>query len=563
MGKKAFAKKIKPHRQETPEAQPQPNPPPPAPTAQPPPMISLDAMMAFLRQQDPTRDWMTALTSFGQMGGVGTAPSEIPPAPVSHKAVHSEEGTSSATAPSETSVPNSAELDAIAAHYDSGLEEHEEKTTQEGSGGMEKTPEAEPVSQEVAREDLDLNESAQKRTLMTDEEFDSILNQVNQAAQATTSEAEGLDPASKAVGVSEETGGVSEPEGPAYQPEEEKGNTITEAKETETETEAAEPEVEAHTPMAPQVVKPIPVRRRLVVKTDSTVDRPKPQRVSQRCLGKWASSRAEPNTAADPLEIVSDDERTTPTKPGEESSPFTDPEDAEMVVEEPSLVQVDQGVETERMAEGPDLASKVVSPERPEKDDAKVESSPTTQEEVRYKEERKRKGKAIMRKQPSTKKPRVVNTKIVITEATQRTPPSRRELSDDEYTASTESSSDSNISLADEEYTEQQLLDDHRELVHPPVERLRYRKWTVDLTDDVVEEMTLFDSKELKSAYRTKDDKSKQIKSGKVLHLPSLDKLKARESFLALLHALGFEWLLENEVMNIPVKLAKEFFSTF
>ncbi|XP_042067073.1 cell wall adhesin EAP1-like [Salvia splendens] len=320
------------------------------------------------------------------MGGVGTVPSEISPAPVSHTAVHSEEGTPSATAPSETSVPNSAELDAIAAHYDSGLEEHEEKTTQEGSGGTEKTPEAEPVSQEVAREDLDLNESAQKQTLMTDEEFDSILNQVNQAAQATTSEAEGLDLASKAVGVSEETGGVSEPEGPAYQPEEEKGNTITEAKETE--TEAAEPEVEAPTPMAPQVVKPIPVKRRLVVKTDSTVDRPKPQRVSQRCLGKWASSRAEPNTAADPLEIVSDDERTTPTKPGEESSPFADPEDAKMVVEEPSLVQVDQGVETERMAEGPDLASKVVSPERPEKDDAKVESSPTTQEEVRYKEER-------------------------------------------------------------------------------------------------------------------------------------------------------------------------------
>ncbi|XP_041995901.1 translation initiation factor IF-2-like [Salvia splendens] len=189
------------------------------------------------------------------MGGVGTAPSEIPPAPVSHAEVQSEEGSPSATAPSETSVPDSAELDAVAAHYDSDPEERkkrasQEETTHEGSGKTERTPEEEPVSHEVEREEIDLNESAQKRSLMTDEEFDSILNQVGQAAEATASEAEGLDLASKAVGMSEETKGVSEPESPAYQLEEEEDNTITEAKETGTET--AEPEVEASTLVAPQ-----------------------------------------------------------------------------------------------------------------------------------------------------------------------------------------------------------------------------------------------------------------------------------------------------------------------
>ncbi|XP_042041259.1 uncharacterized protein LOC121786698 [Salvia splendens] len=162
------------------------------------------------------------------MGGVRTAPSEIPPAPVSHAEVQSEEGSPSATAQSETSVPDSAELDAVAAHYDSDPEERkkrasQEETTHEESGKMERTPEEEPVSHEVEREDIDLNESAQKRSLMTDEEFDSILNQVGQAAEATASEAEGLDLASKAVGMSKETG-----------------------------TETAEPEVEASTLVAPQ-----------------------------------------------------------------------------------------------------------------------------------------------------------------------------------------------------------------------------------------------------------------------------------------------------------------------
>ncbi|XP_042059379.1 translation initiation factor IF-2-like [Salvia splendens] len=264
MGKKAFAKKTKPSCRETPEARPQPTPP--APVAQPSPMVSLDAMMTFLRQQDPTRDWTTALTSFGQTGGVGTISSEAPPAPVSHATV---------------SVPDSAELDAIAAHYDSDSEERKKKsspgkTTPEGSEGTEKTPEAEP----------------------------------------------------------------------------------------DTGTETAEPEVEA-----PQVVKPIPVRRKLVVKADPKADSPKPQRVSQRCLGKWASSRAKPNTAEDPIEIASEEKRATPKEAEGEPVQATDQEDTGV-----SPVQNEPGTTTEGMAGGPNLTSESGRSAGSEKDEALLQA---------------------------------------------------------------------------------------------------------------------------------------------------------------------------------------------
>ncbi|XP_042013804.1 uncharacterized protein LOC121762102 [Salvia splendens] len=226
------------------------------------------------------------------------------------------------------------------------------------------------------------------------------------------------------------------------------------------------------------------------------------------------------------------------------------------------------------MAEGLDLASRSVghketSPTAQDQFSAQAEKEPEEEkdeddgEEVRYQEERKRKGKALMKKKPSVKRQRTANTSVVTTEAVQRTPPSRREQSDSEYAISEESDSDSDISLENEECSEQQLPRDHRELVHSPVERLRYRRWSVDLTDDLVEEMKLFDSKKLQKVFDGKDEGSKQVKSGKVLHIPSLDELRAREQFLSYLHALGFEWLLENGNPNISVRLAKEFFTTF
>ncbi|XP_042038291.1 proline-rich AKT1 substrate 1-like [Salvia splendens] len=185
MGKKAWAKKVKATpilREEVPvstEERP-PSPPPqqqpPAPAIPPPPMISLDAMVEFLQQQDPNRDWTAALAGFGQMRGAGAVTTEAPPEPVSHTRVQSEEEPPLATVLPETSEPDSVDLDAIAAHYDSSPEEHEvrisqEQKTQEEGGETETTPTAEPIPQGVAREDIDLNETARKQGLMTDEEF--------------------------------------------------------------------------------------------------------------------------------------------------------------------------------------------------------------------------------------------------------------------------------------------------------------------------------------------------------------------------------------------------------
>ena len=49
-------------------------------------------------------------------------------------------------------------------------------------------------------------------------------------------------------------------------------------------------------------------------------------------------------------------------------------------------------------------------------------------------------------------------------------------MSDSDYTSSKESESESDVSLDGEEYHEQQLPDNHQELLHPPVERIVYRR---------------------------------------------------------------------------------------
>ncbi|XP_042032299.1 proline-, glutamic acid- and leucine-rich protein 1-like [Salvia splendens] len=279
MGKKAFAKKTKPSCRGTPEAHPQPNPP--APVAQPPPMVSLDAMMAFLRQQDPTRDWTTALTSFGQTGGVGTTSSEAPPAPVSHAAV---------------SVPDSAELDAIAAHYDSDSEERKKKSSQVGNGEKATSgtiPEGRP-SQLVGGE-----------------------------GGVPSKEKEPVDPQVKA--------------GDDRMRVEEESTASTEVKDTG--AEIAEPEVEAPTPVAPQVVKPIPV------------------------------SKAKPNTVEDPIEIASEEERATPKMAESEPVQATDQEDTGV-----SPVQNEPGTTTEGMAGGPNLISESGRSDGSEKDEALLQA---------------------------------------------------------------------------------------------------------------------------------------------------------------------------------------------
>ncbi|XP_041997725.1 uncharacterized protein LOC121747688 isoform X2 [Salvia splendens] len=183
--------------------------------------------------------------------------------------------------------------------------------------------------------------------------------------------AEGLDLTSRAVEEGGKDDGESNSEGLAERPVVEVvgGQTIEEGTESTTpQTEVGKSDVhieeeetvartEVPGPVAPPVIKPKAVKRKLVLKGDPRAEQPKPKRVSQRCLGKWASSKAKVNTTADLVEILSEEEGTTPTKLGEGSLPATDLEDTAVATETVSQTPSDQGEETTQMAEGPDLAS--------------------------------------------------------------------------------------------------------------------------------------------------------------------------------------------------------------
>ncbi|XP_042005808.1 ABC transporter F family member 4-like [Salvia splendens] len=452
------------------------------------------------------------------------------------------------------------------------------KGSREEGDESERTPVAEPVPQGMGKDEIDLNETAKKQGLMTDEEFEALLDEVTRIEDGTAEMAEGLDLASKAVGggdkVEEKQTEDEEPKSGTPQPE--AGESDTHIEEKETEVQPVEPEK-----VVPPVLKPKAVRK-LVLKDDPKAERKKPKKVSQRCFGKWTSSKAGANTAASAVEISGEEERTTPTKPGEESLSATNLKDASTATEVVSPTPSGQREETDKMAEGLDLASESIGHAEPVDDSThiRVETQPAAQKEPstpieerleededgdedRYLQERKRKGKAPVTKKPSSKKQRTVNTGIVITESDQRAPLRQREPSDSEYTASEESGSESDVSLEDEEYGEKQLPHNHRELMHPPVERLKYRHWRVELTYELIVDMKHFSTKKLQDAFDDKDDGSKQIKSGKVLYFPSLDELNAREPFLSHLSALCFDWLLENRDPSIPIRLAKKFFTTF
>ncbi|XP_042008983.1 proline-, glutamic acid- and leucine-rich protein 1-like [Salvia splendens] len=426
-------------------------------------------MAEFLRQQDLHRDWAAELANFSRIGKQGGVTGETPAVPAAEPNVqptvqpptsistssttHPERESPSAATPLEPSEPsptqeqsNSMEVDPISAYYDSDSGEREERRrkelmSREGEDEPERTPLAETNPQEIAREEIDLNETARKQSLMTDEEFEALLSEVTRMDDDTATMVEGLDLASGA-----------------------------------TETGGSDARTEVPVPAAPPVLKPKAVKRKLVLKNDPKAVRPKPKRVSQRCLGKWASSKARANTAEDPVEILSEEERTTPTKLGEESLSATDLEHTAMETEVVSPMPSDQGDETEQVAGGLDLAPESVGhvEQRDDRTRVRVETRPTAKDqpstqagkkpegkpdsdEDRYQEERKRKGKTPVKRNPSTKRHRTSNIGIVITYPAQRTTPHHQEASDSDYVVSEESDSDSNISLEDEECREQQL----------------------------------------------------------------------------------------------------------
>ncbi|XP_042019076.1 uncharacterized protein LOC121766912 [Salvia splendens] len=236
MGKKKWAKKQtgektpSTRREETPESHPplgeRPrDPQPQKPIAQAPAMVSLNTLAEFLRQQDPNRDWATALAGFSQVWGKSSTTGEAPAVtaaepivqptvqpptsiPVS-SAIPPERESFSVTTPPEPSEPSqtpqqsdSMDIDPISAYYDSDLGEREarrreEQKSQERGDEPERTPVAESTPQEMAREEIDLNETARKQGLMTNEEFEALLNKLTRMDDATM--AEDLDLTSRAV----------------------------------------------------------------------------------------------------------------------------------------------------------------------------------------------------------------------------------------------------------------------------------------------------------------------------------------------------------------------------
>ncbi|XP_042003808.1 uncharacterized protein LOC121752780 [Salvia splendens] len=169
------------------------------------------------------------------------------------------------------------EVDPISAHYDSDSDEREarksrEQGSQQGDNEPEKTPAAETVSQGTAREEIDLNETAKKQGLMTDDEFQAILDGVNQREDDTATMVEDLNFTSRAVGEDEEgMAGEKEPESVNPQTEAGKSDVHVEAEETEARSEIPKP-------VAPPVTKPKAVKRKLVLKGDPRAEQPKPQR---------------------------------------------------------------------------------------------------------------------------------------------------------------------------------------------------------------------------------------------------------------------------------------------
>ncbi|XP_042032300.1 uncharacterized protein LOC121779008 [Salvia splendens] len=442
MGRKAFATKNKPpstrreeNREENPGTHPPPHPQPSAPTQQAPPMISLDAMAEFLRLQDPTRNWAAELASFSQIREQGSMTAASPAVAISVTSAHptvqppptipvpltipqeKNPFVEAAIAETEELSPVDQETEslddkAISAHYDERAERlRKENQDREGGNMAEETPTVETAHQVRVREEIDLNESAQKHNLMTDTEFVSIVEEVYRR-EDTALMAEGLDLASRPVGGIEKAIPGTIPEGQTSQSVGEAREVQSEEKEPEPvnpQVEAGDdgmqvgeevPTVEIQVPeaVAPPILKPQPVKRQL------------------------AASRAQANTAENPVEIASEEEQDTPKKAEGTSTQATDQEDIGI-----SPVQNEQGAEIEGVAEGPDLAPGSVRLEESNDVDAQAPGEttlPAQEEEAQYQRTRKRKGKAPIQKNSVTKRARLANTGIVITEPPQRTPPS-------------------------------------------------------------------------------------------------------------------------------------------
>ncbi|XP_047949082.1 microtubule-associated protein RP/EB family member 1-like [Salvia hispanica] len=371
----------------------------PPPMTQIPAMVPLDALAAFLRQQDPNRDWATTLAGFSLTGGMPatsnptpTATTENPPTTTPKTSIPTSENISpTIAAQSEPSHPSPIhqqteplDVSPLSAYQDPNWGETEDKesggrASESEKGEAEEIMATEAKIDEAEREGIDLNAMDKKQGLMTEDEFQAVLGKGDRIVVNPEGVAEVLDLASQAVGKGEATKEAERSEGVAHQSVEEKTDEQPKRAE-QLEEERQEPDT--HQEEASVVTKPKPVKRRLVLKIDPKAERQKPQRVSQRCLGKWTSTKAGANTAADAVEVSSDEEKTTPTKPGEEPSNASQ-EDTQLATGTISATPTDQEENTDKVAEGLDLASESVGREEAARSDtsARMVAEPTAADE--------------------------------------------------------------------------------------------------------------------------------------------------------------------------------------
>ncbi|XP_047949238.1 brain acid soluble protein 1 homolog [Salvia hispanica] len=198
----------------------------------------------------------------------------------------------------------------------------------------------EATADEAKKEEIDLNKMAKKQGLMTDDEFQAVLSKGDRIVVNPEGVAEVLDLASQAVGRGETTMEADESEGVVHQSVEEM---------TEEQPEKAEQlEEERQEPETHQEEAPV-------------------------------SNKAGANTAADAVEVSSEDEKTTPTKPGEKPSKASQ-KDTQMATGTVSSTPTDQKENADKVAEGLDLASESVGREEATRSDTstRVVTEPTT-----------------------------------------------------------------------------------------------------------------------------------------------------------------------------------------
>ena len=79
----------------------------------------------------------------------------------------------------------------------------------------------------------------------------------------------------------------------------------------------------------------------------------------------------------------------------------------------------------------------------------------------------------------------------------------------------------------------------------------------------LLEAMVQFEDPKLQKACDGRATNGKSAKSGKKLCLSDLEELGVGKKFISYFKSIGFEWILNHSNAEVPVALAKEFFTSF